>query len=111
MATQKTAYTTEQTTALVEAYKANPSADTVADFANRFGKSVKSVVAKLSREGVYVKKAYVSKSGAPVQKKDTTADAIGAILGLAEADVDSLTKANKRALEAIFKALANSRPL
>lgn len=111
MATTKTAYTTEQTTALVEAYKASPTADTVADFANRFGKSVKSVVAKLSREGVYQKKVYVSKTGAPVQKKDTTADAIGAILQLSEADVDSLTKANKRALEAIFKALANSRPM
>lgn len=111
MATQKTAYSVEQTLALVEAYKANPSADTVSEFANKFGKSVKSVVAKLSREGVYQKKTYVSKTGAPVQKKDTTADAIGAILQLSEADTDSLTKANKRALEAIFKALANSRPM
>lgn len=111
MATQKTAYSVEQTLALVEAYKANPSADTVSEFANKFGKSVKSVVAKLSREGVYQKKVYTSKTGAPVQKKDTTADAIGAILQLSEADTDSLTKANKRALEAIFKALANSRPM
>lgn len=111
MATNKTAYSVEQTLALVEAYKASPTADTVTEFANRFGKSVKSVVAKLSREGVYQKKVYVSKNGAPVQKKDTTADAIGAILQLSEADVDSLTKANKRALEAIFKALANSRPM
>lgn len=107
----KTNYTVEQTSALVEAYKANPSADTVTEFANRFGKSVKSIVAKLSREGVYQKKQYVSKSGTRPQKKDTTADAIGAILQLSEADVDSLTKANKRALEAIFKALANSKPL
>lgn len=111
MTTQKTAYTIEQTAALVQAYKASPNADTVAEFANKFGKSVKSVVAKLSREGVYQKKTYVSKTGAPVQKKDTTADAIGAILNLAEADTDSLTKCNKRALEAIFKALANSRPM
>ena len=32
-------------------------------------------------------------------------------LKLTEAEIDSLTKANKTALEKIFKALANSKPL
>lgn len=48
-------YTPEQTTELVSAYKAEPTPETVETFAEKFGKTVKSVVAKLSREGVYVK--------------------------------------------------------
>jgi hypothetical protein len=75
------------------------------------GKTVRSIVAKLSREKVYVAKTYVSKTGEKPVKKDVTADAIGAILRLSENDVESLTKANKSALKAIFDALANSKPL
>lgn len=107
----KLAYTAEQSAELVAAYVAEPSAVTVEAFAVKFGKTVKSVVAKLSREGVYQKKEYVSKTGEKPVKKDSTADAIGAILGLSENDTSSLAKANKVALAAIFKALANSKPI
>lgn len=101
-------YTPEQTVEIVTGYQAG---ETVEALAERFQKSVRSIVAKLSREGVYKKKEYKTKTGEAVQKKDSTADAIGAILGLAENDVESLTKCNKRALQAIFAALANSKPL
>ena len=101
-------YTPEQTAALVEAYKAGATTEALAE---SFGKSVRSIVAKLSREGVYQKKTYTTKAGEAPVKKDAHADAIGKILNLSEPDVDSLTKANKRALKAIFEALANSKPL
>jgi effector-binding domain-containing protein len=101
-------YTQEQTAKLVADYISGTSVETLAE---SFGKSVRSIVAKLSREGVYQKKVYTTKTGEPVQKKDMTADAIGRILNLSEADTDSLTKANKRALKAIFDALANSKPI
>ena len=107
----KLAYSAEQTVEMVSTYVANPSATTVEALAVKFGKTVKSVVAKLSREGVYQKKEYVSKTGEKPVKKDSTADAIGAILGLSENDTSSLAKANKVALAAIFKALANSVPI
>lgn len=105
MATIKTAYTAEQTTALVNAYVASPSADTVAAFAESFGKSVKSIVAKLSREGVYQKKEYTTKAGARPVKKDSIADVIGNAVGLSESEMDSLAKANKTALVKIANAL------
>lgn len=105
------AYTAEQSAELVAAYKAAPTVETVETFAVKFGKTVKSVVAKLSREGVYQKKEYVSKTGEKPVKKDSTADAIGAILGLSENDTSSLAKANKACLAAIFKALVNSKPI
>ena len=101
-------YTDQQTAELVQAYQ---SGETVESLAERFNKSVRSIVAKLSRQGVYKKKEYKTKTGESVVKKDAHADAIGAILGLAENDVESLTKANKNALKKIFEALANSRPL
>jgi hypothetical protein len=109
MATEKVVnYTPEQTAALVEAYKAGTTVEALAE---TLGKSVRSIVAKLSREGVYQKKTYVTKTGESPVKKDAHAEAIGKILMLSEPDVDSLTKANKRALRAIFDALANSRPI
>lgn len=101
-------YTPEQTAQIVNAYK---NGETVESIAEALGKSVRSIVAKLSREGVYQKKVYKTKTGEAVVKKDAHAEAIGAILKLAENDVDSLTKANKSALRAIFEALANSKPL
>jgi hypothetical protein len=97
-ATKVENYTAEMTTELVNAYTANPTAETVALFAEKFGKSVKSVVAKLSRERAYVKQAYVSKNGATPVKKDELATELQEAFGLTEAEADSLTKANKGAL-------------
>lgn len=104
-------YTPEMTAALVADYKAAPTMETVEAFAEKFGKTAKSVIQKLVREGVYQKKEYVGKTGAKPEKKDATADAIGAILGLTEGEADSLAKANKTALQKIFAALANSKPI
>jgi hypothetical protein len=109
MTTAKIAnYTPEQTAKIVEAYAAGTSVESIAEMV---GKSVRSIVAKLSREGVYQKKTYKTKTGESVVKKDQHADAIGAILKLPENDIESLTKANKSALKAIFEALANSKPI
>lgn len=108
MAEKTLNYTPEQTAQLVADYNAGTSVEALAV---TFGKSVRSIVAKLSREGVYKKKEYKTKTGEAVVKKDAHADAIGMILGLPENDVDSLTKANKAALKAIFEALANSKPI
>lgn len=94
-------YTAVQTAKMVADYVANPSADTVAALATEFGKTVRSVIAKLSREKVYVAKVYKTKSGETVVKKDSVADYIGEALGMNENDVESLTKANKTALKLI----------
>jgi len=108
MAEKTVNYTPEQTLAIVTDYKAGVPVEMIAQ---NLGKSVRSIVAKLSREKVYVAKAYVSKTGEKPVKKDAHADAIGAILRLPENDIESLTKANKSALKAIFDALANSKPM
>lgn len=107
----KTAYTAEQTMMLVEAYKANPSAETVALYAEKFGKTLKSVIAKLSREGVYQKKQYVSKTGETPVKKEALATEFMELFGLSEAEADSMAKANKTALRKVlerYKAVQKS---
>lgn len=109
-ATKAPNYTPEQTAQILADY-AGGKGLTVEAIANKLGKTTRSIVAKLSREKVYVTKVHVRKDGAPVEKKNDTADAIGKILKLNENDVESLTKCTRVALQAIFKALANSVPL
>jgi hypothetical protein len=91
-------YTAEQTAKMVADYQAGTSVESIAE---SLGKTVRSVVAKLSREKVYVAKTYTTKTGEAVVKKDEFADFIGEALALSEADTESLTKANKTALAKI----------
>lgn len=112
MAQKTPNYTTEQEVLMLEAYSASPTQETVDALAEKLQRSTKSIVAKLSRMGIYKPKVkYLTKTGEKPEKKDVTAEAIGAILRLSENDIDSLTKATKSALRAIFKALANSKPI
>lgn len=102
MTTKTVNYTQDQVEKLVFAYQSGQSVESIAD---GMGKSVRSVVAKLSREGVYQAKSYVSKTGVKPVKKDLVADQIAAILNLTESEADSLTKANKTALNKILAGL------
>ena len=108
MATKTVNYTAEQTSVMVADYE---NGATVEQIAQNLGKSVRSVVAKLSREKVYKAKTYVTKTGETVVKKDAVADAIGSVLNMTESEIESLVKANKTALAKIFAALANSKPV
>lgn len=104
-------YTAEQTAKMVADYVANPTKETVEMLAIGMGKTVRSVIAKLSREKVYVAKVYKTKTGDEVVKKDGLADAIGAVLLFSEPETESLTKVNKTALVKIWKALSTSVPM
>ncbi len=103
MAEKTVNYTPEQTATMLEAYAAGTTVEAIAE---SLGKTVRSVVAKLSREGVYRKKEYVSKTGERPVRKDETADKIGALAGLSDGEIDSLTKANKTALAKILAKLS-----
>lgn len=92
-------YTPEQTTALVADYRAGVAVEAIAA---GLGKSVRSVIAKLSREGAYVAKVRTTKTGDAIVKKDTLVDALQMHFGLTDAEADSMTKANKTALVKIL---------
>jgi len=100
-------YSAEQTAALIERYT---SGETVEILSVAFGKTVRSIVAKLSREGVYKAKERLTKTGEPVIKKDALADQLAELVGLTEAEADSLSKANKTALAKILNAVKAEKP-
>jgi hypothetical protein len=106
MASEKTVnYTEAQTAELVEAFKANATEATVKMFAERFDKSTRSIVAKLSREGVYVAKDKTKGEGAA--KAATKADLVAQLESMFELDkgtLESLEKGSKAALEALVAA-------
>ena len=77
-----------------------------ASFGN--GISAKSVTAKASRMGVaYNRKVAVSKTGAPVEKKETIVDEIS---GIVNASLDGLEKAPKAALQTLRDYLVANQP-
>jgi hypothetical protein len=102
MAEKVVNYTPEQTLKMVQDYQSGVTVETIAE---TLGKTVRSVVAKLSREGVYKRKEYVTKTGEKPVSKDFHAESIGSLVGLSEGEVDSLTKANKTALVKILGAI------
>lgn len=97
----KTNYTAEQTTQLVAGYQAG---ETVEQLAEQLGKTVRSVVAKLSREGVYVAKTKAT-GVARVRKADLV-DQLAAKCGVPPEVFESLEKANHDVLEALVAKLA-----
>jgi hypothetical protein len=102
MMTDKTVnYTPEQTAQLVAKYQDGVSVESLAEM---FGKTTRSIVAKLSREGVYHAKSKAT--GMTRVKKSELVDRIANRVGVAPETFDSLEKANHEVLEAI---LANLR--
>lgn len=108
MTTKTVNYTQDQTEKMIVQYQSGMTVEAIAD---SLGKTVRSVVAKLSREKVYVAKTYKTKTGETPIKKDVHADFIGNALGLTEADTESLTKANKIALMKIADFIKNEKTM
>ena len=85
-------YSDKDVSMMIEAYTESPTRDTVDMLAEKLGKNARSVIAKLSREGVYVAQPRVTKSGEPVILKSEFVDRIQTALGI---ELPSLVKATK----------------
>lgn len=85
-----TTYTPEQTQTILELYRTGATVDAIA---GTVGKTVRSVVAKLSREGVY--KAAVKQSAGPRVTKESLVRELETKLGLATDTLDSLEKCSR----------------
>jgi len=62
-------YTQPMTDKMVATYTANPTRETVDALAKELGKNTRSVIAKLSREGVYKATPRTTKTGEPIVRK------------------------------------------
>ena len=96
----------EQTTQyMLEKYTADPTRQTVEALAEELSRSVKSIIGKLSREGVYRREIYKTKTGElPVTKVEIVSD-IADNLGIEVESLLGLEKAPKSTLKKLKEAL------
>jgi hypothetical protein len=97
-------YTDEQTRYIVEYYQMHPTMQTVQTLAENLGKSTKSIIGKLSREGVYERSVYKNKSGDLPVTKAEICNNIAENLGLEIEHLVGLEKAPKSTLSKLEQA-------
>ena len=102
MAEKAKNYTEEMVAEMHALYTANPTRETVEIIAEDFGKSVRSVIAKLSREGIYVSQPRVTKTGEPVVRK---AELVAQIEAHFEIEIPTLVKASKSDLQTLLNSI------
>ena len=101
MAVEKVAnYSAEQVAVLKAGYEAG---ETVEALASKLGKTVRSVIAKLSKEGVY--KAKTKEAGKREMLKAEMVSKIAEIIGATDEQLESLEKATGPALMTMLRAL------
>ena len=96
-------YTDEMVSTMTEQYSANPTRETVDALAEQFGKTTRSIIAKLSREGVYVAQPRTTKSGEPVISKSELVSTLEAHFGI---EMPTLVKAGKQDLQRLVDAIS-----
>ena len=99
-------YTDEMVSAMVKQYEAEPTLDTVATLAQEFGKTTRSIIAKLSREGVYKAQPRTTKTGEPVVRKDELVAEIATMLGIDDSTIATVSKATKAELKNLVQRLS-----
>ena len=104
-------YTPEMVDLMKSRYSANPTRETVEELANELNKSIKSVIGKLSREGVYQKTEYLTKTGEkPVTKRELV-EKVSEILAVDYQALAGLEKSPKSSLKLLEETLIiNLRP-
>ena len=98
-----TTYTEEMVSEMTTAYTDNPTRETVDELARHFGKTTRSVIAKLSREGVYIAQPRTTKSGEPVVAKAELVSEIQEHFGI---ELPTLVKAGKADLQRLVDAIS-----
>jgi hypothetical protein len=98
-------YTKEQSEYMVRKYSESPTAETVAGLVEELGKSKKSIIGKLSREGVYRRESYKSKTGEEPVTKLQLVNEIAERLSLEVDELLGLEKTPKNVLKRIVDRL------
>lgn len=102
-------YKEDTTQYIVDQYTNSPNTKTVDKLADELGRSPKSIIGKLSREGVYQRAVYTSKTGeTPITKVELVSN-ISENLGIEVEDLVGLDKSPKAALKALELATGIAR--
>ena len=98
-------YTPEQVDLMIEKYRSNPTRETVENLAEDLDKSIKSIIGKLSREGVYKKTVYKTKTGEDPETKKEIVQDLAEKLELEYEAIAGLEKSPKAALKILRSAI------
>jgi hypothetical protein len=99
-------YTKELTAQIIAIYQEDPTRDTVDELAIKHERSVKSIIGKLSKEGVYRREVYVTKTG---DKPVTKLELVGELEVLL--DIESLEGLEKSPKPVLVRLLAEIKAL
>lgn len=100
-------YTQDQVEFMVNQYRLKPDRETVDMLAEDFDKSIKSIIGKLSREGVYKKTVYKTKTGEDPETKKEIVEDIADTLFVSYEAVAGLEKSPKSALKELRRGIEN----
>ena len=98
-------YTDEQVRKMIIEYTITPDRATVDRLAKDLDKSIKSIIGKLSREGVYQKAIYKTKSGEVPMTKQEIILAMATALGIDSSKIMGLEKAPKQDIKFIYEVI------
>ena len=98
-------YTEKQVEHMIEAYTKTPTRETVEALAEDLDKSVKSIIGKLIREGVYKKTEYVTKTGEKPITKVEIVENLEEKLGLPNQTLAGLEKSPKTVLRRLYESV------
>ena len=98
-------YTEEQVAFMIDKYSNNPTRETVEFLAQEMDKSIKSIIGKLSREGVYKKTEYVTKTGEKPITKVEIVENLEEKLGLPNQTLAGLEKSPKTVLRRLYESV------
>lgn len=82
--------------------------EVVENMATKFGKTVASIRAKMSRDQYYQKPTKTTKAGGTITKKAELVENVASELGVPSEVIESLEKATKVTIELILKNLQES---
>lgn len=98
-------YTEEELKELFTEYKKRPTRETIEFFSKKFGRNIRSITAKLSHAGIYIKQPYRTKLGERPHTKYDLVDIIADLMGEDSSMLEGLEKAPKNVLRKIALAL------
>ena len=98
-------FTEEETKYIIETYQANPCLETVEEIAEEVGKTKRSIISKLSAEGVYQKKEYRDKWGQKPTTRAEYTERIRKATALNEMQLMGLEKSSRIALKNLAERL------
>ena len=101
-------YTDEQVEMMRERYQAKPTRETVENLAEELNKSIKSIIGKLSREGIYQKAIYKTKTGEIPITKSQLIEKMAELLDIDSSKIIGLEKAPKQDIKYLFEVLGGN---